>query len=59
MEKRFYFDTSIWLDFFENRDEPNFPKGTLAKKLIDKIIKEDWKIIYSDLNLMELCSSQL
>jgi len=39
MEKRFYLDTSIWLGFFEERDEPNFPKGTWAKKLIKKIIE--------------------
>jgi hypothetical protein len=38
-EERFYLDTSIWLDFFENRNEPNFSKGTLAKELIKKIIK--------------------
>lgn len=57
MEKRFYFDTSIWLDFFENRDEPNFPKGTLAKELIDKIIRENWKIIFSDNNMLELINS--
>ncbi len=29
--KKFYFDTSIWLDFFENRDEPNLPKAKLQK----------------------------
>ncbi len=46
--KKFYFDTSIWLDFFENRDEPNFPKGRWAKELIRKILNEDWKIIISE-----------
>ncbi len=48
MSKRYYFDTPIWLDFFENRDEPNLPKGEWANKLIDKIIAEDKRIIYSD-----------
>jgi len=44
---KFYLDTSIWLDFLENRNEPNFPKGDLAKKLISKIINENGKIILS------------
>ncbi len=48
MSKKYYLDTSIWLDFFENRNEPNLPKGDFAKMLIDKAIKEDSKIIYSD-----------
>ena len=46
--KRYYFDTSIWLDFFENRNEHNLPKGEWANKLINKIISEDNKIAYSD-----------
>ena len=54
MEKRFYFDTSIWLDFFENRDEPNRPKGTWAQKLMKKIISKNDKIVYSDLTIIEL-----
>ncbi len=52
--KKYYFDTSIWLDFFENRDEPNLPKGTWAHELLDKIIKIDAKIVYSDHVLLEL-----
>lgn len=51
---KFYFDTSIWLDFFENRDKPNLPKGKWAHELINKIIREDSKVIYSDHNLVEL-----
>lgn len=52
--KLYYFDTSIWLDFFEARNEPNFPKGKFAKELIEKIIREGDKIIVSDNNLLEL-----
>ena len=48
MTQRYYLDTSIWLDFFENRDEPNLPKGKFAEKLISSIISEDKRIIYSD-----------
>ena len=54
MQKRYYFDTSTWLDFLEKRDEPNFPKGTWARKLIEKIIKENDKILFSDNNFFEL-----
>lgn len=54
MTKRYYFDTSIWLDFFEYRDEPNLPKGKWAHELLNKVVKEDNKILYSDLNLIEL-----
>ena len=46
--KRYYFDTSIWLDFFENRDEPDLPKGEWANKFVNKIISEDTKIVFSD-----------
>ena len=54
MNRKFYFDTSIWLDFFENRDEPNLPKGKWAKALVRKIISKSDKIVYSDLTLIEL-----
>jgi len=53
-KERYYFDTSIWLDFLENRNEPNMPKGEWAKKLIEKIIEEECKIIFSDINSLEL-----
>lgn len=57
MTEKFYFDTSIWLDFLENRDEPNFPKGMWAKKLIKKIIKEGNRILFSDNNFLELINN--
>jgi hypothetical protein len=56
MAERFYLDTSIWLDFLERRDEPNFPKGTWAKEMIEKIIKNKGKILFSDLNILELAN---
>ena len=52
--KKYYLDTSIWLDFFEDRDEPNIPKGRWARELIKKIAKENDKILFSDNNLLEL-----
>lgn len=53
MKKDYYLDTSIWLDFLEERDEPNFPKSEWARKLIGKISKEGGKIILSDNNILE------
>lgn len=50
----YYFDTSIWLDLFENRDEPNFPKGKWAEQLVQKILREDGRIIFSNVNIEEL-----
>ncbi len=49
MLQDFYFDTSIWLDFYEKRGK----NGELALRLIIKIIDEDLKIAYSDLNIKE------
>mgnify|MGYP001619099966 CR=1 FL=1 len=49
MKEDFYLDTSIWLDFYERRNK----NGELALKLILKIIEEDFKIAYSDLNIKE------
>jgi len=54
MTEKFYLDTSIWLDFFENRNEPNLPKGDWAHKLLNKITENNDKIIYSDNNIYEL-----
>ena len=54
MTEKYYFDTSILLDFIEDRDEPNLPKGEWAHELINKIIKMDAKLLYSDHNLIEL-----
>ncbi|MEK6848885.1 MAG: PIN domain-containing protein [Nanoarchaeota archaeon] len=54
MDKLFYLDTSIWLDIFEDRDEAKFPKSQIARALLSKIIKEDDRILCSDMNLAEL-----
>ncbi|MBI4981453.1 PIN domain-containing protein [Candidatus Woesearchaeota archaeon] len=45
----FYFDTSIWLDFFEKRGE----HGEAALALITKIIRGGLKIAYSDMTIKE------
>lgn len=51
--KLYYFDTSIWINFFENRNEPNFQKGTIVRKLIEKIMMSGDNILYSNINLFE------
>lgn len=43
-EERFYLDTSIWLDFFENRGN----NGNAAYKLLKFIINRNYKMIFSE-----------
>ncbi len=50
-------DTSIWLDLFENRNEPNLPKGDYAKLLLKNIITNKSIIIYSTVVIFELKSN--
>ena len=54
MRKRFYFDTSIWLDFLEDRNESNMPKSDWAKELVKKINSKGDDILFSDNNMIEL-----
>jgi len=54
MTEKYYLDTSIWLDFFENRNESNLSKGDWAHKLLDEITKNNHKVIYSDIVILEL-----
>ncbi len=52
----YYLDTSIWLDFLEERDEPGFPKSALALQLIVKVLERSDSIVVSDIVLEELKS---
>lgn len=54
MEDKFYFDTSIWRDYYENRSDKFRPLGEWALKLINKIIEEGDIIFYSDFVVKEL-----
>ncbi len=54
MVQKYYLDTSIWLDFFENRNELNLPKSDWAHKLLNKITENNEKIIYSEIVVLEL-----
>jgi predicted nucleic acid-binding protein len=50
----YYLDTSIWLDLFEDRDELYLLKTNYAKELLNKIIKENSKIIFTNLIIDEM-----
>lgn len=50
----YYFDTCIWLDLFEDRNNPIFPKSDLAQKLLSKIILNNDIIFVSDLVFIQL-----
>src|SRR3989344_4438141 len=48
--EQYYFDTSIWVDLFDQRGK----NGEYAAALVDKIISNDWMILYSDMVVVEL-----
>lgn len=54
MAEKYYLDTCIWRDYFENRSDKFRPLGEWAFSLIKKIIQEFNLIIYSDLVEEEL-----
>lgn len=54
----YYFDTSIWLDIFEDRNEQQFQKSDFAQQLLNKIITANERIIVSDVVLFELKSAR-
>jgi len=51
---KYYLDSSIWRDYYENRSDKFKPLGEWALMLIHKIIKEKSYILYSDFILKEL-----
>ena len=51
---RYYLDTSIWLDYFENRNDRFRPLGEWALALLSQIRAKGDKIIISDVVLDEL-----
>lgn len=54
MADKYYFDTSIWRDYFEDRKDKYKPLGEWAFELIKKIIKEKSIVLYSQLVIDEL-----
>lgn len=54
MAEKYYLDSCIWRDYFENRSDKFRPLGDWAFELIKKIINEDNIIFYSELVEEEL-----
>ena len=48
MEKRFYIDTSIWRDYFEDRTDGIRPLGMFAFRFLNKCLREGQTIIVSE-----------
>lgn len=57
MQKRYYLDTCIWRDYFENRKDRFRPLGDWAFEAIKIIIDNEDIIIYSDAVEEELLSA--
>ena len=55
LQKKFYLDTAIWIDFYEDRKGYyNEPIGLFAFQLLALIKSKNHKIAISDLSLREL-----
>ncbi len=48
-ENLYYYDTSIWIDIYDERGY----NGEVAKKHFEKVIRENSYIIYSETNIAE------
>lgn len=55
MANRFYLDTCIWRDYYENRSDNLKPLGEWALQFLKNAVNNDDLIIYSDLTIKELC----
>lgn len=51
---KYYIDTCIWFDYFENRQDNFRPLGEWAIQLINKIIDEEGIFIFTDILIKEL-----
>lgn len=49
-DQHFYFDTSIWIDIYDERGQ----QGEIAKRLVEKIVIDDEVVLYSDVVMVEL-----
>src|SRR3989344_3932182 len=54
MPQKFYLDSSMWRDYYENRSDSLRPLGEWALRLINNIIENQDFIIYSDFVIEEL-----
>ena len=54
MVEKYYLDTSIWRDYYEDRKDPSKDIGEFAFKLLSKLLASNSKIVVSDFLLREL-----
>ena len=54
MAEKYYLDTSIWMDFYEDRTDPSKDSGEFAFKLLCKLLASKSKIVVSTFLLREL-----
>ncbi len=56
MQRRFYLDTAIWRDYFEDRGDGIRPLGEFAFQFLKNCEKKDYRVLYSGLVVQELKS---
>jgi len=54
MAEKYYLDTSIWMDYYEDRQDPTKDIGEFAFKLLCKLLASNSKIVVSSFLLREL-----
>ena len=54
MTEKFYLDSAIWRDYYENRSDRFCPLGEWALRLINNILENKGLILYSDFVVEEL-----
>lgn len=54
MEQKFYLDTAIWRDYFEDRKDGIRPLGEFAFQFLKNCEKKDCKVLYSETVVHEL-----
>ena len=54
MAEKYYLDTSIWMDYYEDRTDPSKNIGEFAFKLLCKLLATKSKIVVSTFLLREL-----
>jgi len=54
VRKTFYFDTAIWVDYYEERRDKNKNLGEIAFSLLKSILKSNSTILVSGIILREL-----
>ncbi|MEW6295646.1 MAG: PIN domain-containing protein [Candidatus Diapherotrites archaeon] len=54
MQKRFYVDTSVWLDYYGDRKDGIRPLGEFAFKFFKHCNENNCKVFFSDFVLFEL-----